>query len=102
MCEAQFTLVLPQRGIAIFGVCVCVCGGWGGGRCLQTLHEPPGSRLPAPGARPAPAARRRTPCLCANPREAAVEATEAAVETTEASVETTEGGTPLKAKKSAN
>ena len=24
-CRRQFTLVLPQRGIAILGVCVCVC-----------------------------------------------------------------------------
>ena len=73
---------------------MCVVGGVGvgvgvgGGQCLQTFREPPGSRLPAP------AAWRRTPCLCANPaveaREAAVEAREAAVEATEAAVEATE------------
>ena len=48
------------------------------------------ANLPAPGARrPAPAAH-RTPCLCANPREASVEATEASVEATEACVACTQ------------
>ena len=49
--EAQFTFVLPQRGIAI--LCVCGCG-----QGPKTFPEPPGAR------RPPPAARRHTPCLC--------------------------------------
>ncbi len=45
-------LILPQRGIAILGVCVC------GRQRLETLRVPPGARRPPPGARrPAPAAR---------------------------------------------
>ena len=48
--EAQCTLVLPQRGIAIFGGCVCGVGVGGSASRLS-------ANLPAPGSRPAPAAR---------------------------------------------
>ena len=67
----------PQHGITILGV-------WGGEVGVGGSASRLSANLPAPGS------RRRTPCLCANPREAAVEATEAAVEATEGSVEATE------------
>ena len=47
-------LVLPQRGIAILGVCVWVCGDGRGFRLCAYLPAP-GARRPTPGARrPAP------------------------------------------------
>ena len=60
-------LILLQRRIAVFRVCVCVCvcvcvGVWVGRQWPQTFREPPGARRPPPAARrPAPGAR--TPWL---------------------------------------
>ena len=56
-------LILPQRGIAILGVCVCVCAcvcvcvcmGVGVGQGPKTFREPPGAH-PPPTCRPPGAA----------------------------------------------
>ena len=64
-------------------------GGSGSGSGAVGPDFPRTSRLPAPGSRRAAPAH-RTPCLCANPREASLEATEASVEAREAFVEARE------------
>ncbi len=58
--EAQFTLVLPQRGIAIFGVGVSGCGDGSGFRLYAYLPAP-GARRPPPAARRPPPGARRPP-----------------------------------------